>query len=125
MATRKDAGVLATLGAAAGLGAIAASSCCILPLTLVWLGAGTAAFSVLEALVPWRLPLLAASATGVAAGWLVWWVRWRRCKTDSACAVTRRSWIPPSVLVLASLIVAVAIGWNHLELPLLSLVRPT
>ncbi|WP_026870730.1 hypothetical protein [Inquilinus limosus] len=123
-AVRRGSGVLAALGAAAGLGAIAASSCCIIPLALVWLGAGTAAFSALEALAPWRLPLLGAGGMGVAAGWLVWWIGRGRCAAGSACAAPRRSWIPPSLLVLASLVVAAAIGWNQLELPLLSLVRP-
>ena len=122
-ATRAEGGGLAALGIIAGLGAIAASSCCVIPLALASLGAGAGVFSMLEALIPWRVPLLVASGASVAAGWFIWSRKQSGCDAGSACATRRRSRTSFALLLIASLAVATAIGWNYLELPLLMLVR--
>lgn len=121
---RVGGGVLTILGAVSGLGAIAASSCCVIPLTLASLGAGAGVFGTLAVLAPWRVPLLAAGSVGIAAGWLSWW-RKRRAACDrlSACAARSRSLASLALLLLASLIVLTAIGWNYLEPSLLKLVQ--
>ena len=43
-------GYLATIGLATGLGAVAASTCCVLPVVFAGLGAGAGTFAALEAL---------------------------------------------------------------------------
>jgi hypothetical protein len=61
-------GYLAAIGLATGLGALAASSCCVLPLALAGLGAGASVFTVLEG--P-RAPAVAANGgkrTGACGG---------------------------------------------------------
>ncbi|WP_436102539.1 mercuric transporter MerT family protein [Pararhizobium sp. LjRoot238] len=111
----------AVVGGLFGLGALAASSCCAVPLMLASLGAGTSFFGVLASMAAWRLPLLVVSGFAVAAGWFVWWRA--RCETGSTCA-TRRRPRKPFILLLASVIVLVAAGWGSLEPLLLQLVQP-
>lgn len=63
-------GSVAALGAITGLGALAASSCCVLPIALGGLGAGAGVFTtVLGVLAPLRVPLMAASILAVVVGW--------------------------------------------------------
>lgn len=117
-------GLLGAVGIVAGLAAIAASSCCVLPLTLAALGAGAGVFGTLEALVSWRIPLLVTSGAWVAVAWFIWWRNRRAtCGARAACATQPRNWAPLSILLLATLIVVTAIGWDYLELSLLKLAR--
>jgi mercuric ion transport protein len=119
-------GLLGAIGIVAGLAAIAASSCCVLPLTLAALGAGAGVFGALEALVFWRIPLLVTSGAWVAVAWFIWWRNRRAtCGAGADCATQPRNWAPLSLLLLAALIVVLAIGWNYLEFPLLRLMRTT
>ncbi|CAN7570216.1 mercuric transporter MerT family protein [Phyllobacterium sp. LjRoot231] len=121
---RVGGGVLTVLGGVSGLGAIAASSCCVIPLTLSSLGAGAGVFGTIAALAPWRLPLLVASTVGIAAGWFTWWRKHRTaCGPEAACAAQPRSQASFVLLLLASLIALTAIGWNYLEPSLLKLVQ--
>lgn len=122
--TGAKTGLLGVIGIAFGLGAIAASSCCVVPLSLAAMGAGAGVFSALEAMISWRLPLLMGSGTWVIIAWWAWW-RSRRvsCQSGADCADRRPTWVTPSLLFLATLVVAVAIGWNYLEFPLLRLMR--
>lgn len=119
-----NTGLLGAIGITIGLGAIAASSCCVVPLAFAALGAGVSVFGTLEVLVSWRLPILVASSAWVSVAWLAWW-RSRRagCDVEASCAKPSRSWASISLLLLATVIVAVAVGWNYLELPLLRLIR--
>lgn len=123
---RANLGLLGAIGIVAGLAAIAASSCCVLPLAFAALGAGAGVFGTLEALVSWRTPLLVTSGAWVAIAWFIWWRNRRAtCGTGAACATQPRNWAPLSLLLLATLIVVLAIGWNYLEFPLLRLMRTT
>jgi mercuric ion transport protein len=54
-------GYLAALAMAFGFGAVAASSCCVIPLILGSLGAGAGLFSGLEILSQWRLLFFSVS----------------------------------------------------------------
>jgi mercuric ion transport protein len=110
------------VGIATGIGAIAASSCCVVPLVLATFGAGAGVFGMLEALTPWRVALLVISGFGVALGWFVWW-RKRSASREigSACAKPSSSRISLALLLVASLIVASAISWGYLEPALLKL----
>lgn len=113
---------LALVGIATGIGAIAASSCCVVPLILAAFGAGAGVFGMLEALTAWRVPLLVVSGTGVAVGWFAWWrKRNASCEVESTCATPSSSRISLGLLLLASLIVATAIGWDYVEPALLKL----
>lgn len=49
-------------GLAAGLRAVVASSCCVLPLGLASLGSGASILGVLNEITTWRVPLLSVSA---------------------------------------------------------------
>src|SRR6267154_158670 len=64
-------GWLAGLGAVTGFGALAASSCCVLPLALAGLGASSAVFGGLEILANWRPLLLSVALVVVLAAWLL------------------------------------------------------
>jgi mercuric ion transport protein len=113
---------LALVGIATGIGAIAASSCCVVPLALAAFGAGAGVFGMLEALTPWRVPLLVISGVGIAVGWFAWWrKRNASCEVGSACATPSSSRTSLALLLLASLIVATAIGWDYIEPALLKL----
>ncbi|MGS0024036.1 mercuric transporter MerT family protein, partial [Escherichia coli] len=69
------------------LGALAASSCCIVPLILFSLGIGGAWIGNLTALAPYK-PLFVAGTTGVLGYgfYLVYWKPRRACAEDAACA---------------------------------------
>ena len=117
-------GLLAAFGAVTGIGAVLASSCCVVPLLLSSLGAGAGLFSVLEVLVPWRTPLLVGSALAIAGGWVVWWRKQPvTCEPNSVCATPGRSRALMAALMVASLIVVTATIWDDLEPLLLKLMR--
>lgn len=78
---------LASLGALTG--SVLASSCCILPLVLVSLGAGGAWMSTLTALAPYQPFFLTLAAVSIGAGfWLVRRARTQNCAIDGPCAQT-------------------------------------
>lgn len=82
------AGKSETFGAAGSvLGAVAASSCCILPLVLFSLGVGGAWMSNLTALAPYQPYLIALTVMLLGYGY---WHVYRRsragCAGDQACA---------------------------------------
>ncbi|MCK5444191.1 MAG: mercury transporter MerT [Rhodospirillaceae bacterium] len=77
---------------ASGLGALAggilASSCCILPLALVSVGAGGAWLSNLTALSPYQPIFLSMAALSVGYGfWKARAARLTACSTDGQCAM--------------------------------------
>jgi mercuric ion transport protein len=110
---------LAALGLAAGLGAVVASSCCIIPLGLAALGAGASVFSGLELVAEWRIPLLAVAGLAIAGGWGVWWMkRPFACASDSGCARSERARSTLALLLCGSAIVLAAAYWSHID-PLL------
>lgn len=114
----------AALGLVAGLGAVVASSCCFIPLSLAALGAGAGVLGGLEMVAEWRVPFLAVSALGVVGGWGVWW--WKRpapCASSSACASPQRSRATLGLLLSASLIVALAASWGAIDPMLLKLLK--
>lgn len=82
----------AALGLFAGLGAVVASSCCVIPLGRAALGAGESVFGGVETVAAWRTPLLSASALAIVGGWGAWWL-----KRPVACAraqAARRPSVP-------------------------------
>jgi mercuric ion transport protein len=115
---------LPAVGAAVGLGAVLASSCCVVPLLLGGVGAGAGVFGVLETLAFLRLPLIVLGGLAVAGGWWLWWRRRSQtCERETACARAPRSIAPTLVLGVATLLVAAAMAWDFIEPVLLRLLR--
>ena len=106
----------ALLSLFAGLGAVAASSCCALPLALSIAGFGGAWLGGASELVFYRPWFLTAAAVALAAGWTVV-LRPRRvaCAVDGRCARSLRGRLTLSVLTLATLLAGTAAGWGWIE----------
>lgn len=106
------AGVRRNFAAAGGLlGALAASSCCILPLLFVFIGVSGAWIGNLTALAPYQPYVLALTATALGYGFYLTYRRPRPACADEACerplpsrAVKLGLWLA-TVLVAAALIV--------------------
>jgi mercuric ion transport protein len=114
----------AALGLVAGLGAVVASSCCVIPLGLAALGAGAGVLGGLETVAEWRVPFLAISALAIVGGWGAWW--WKRpapCSSGSDCASPQRSRVTLGLLLCASLIVALAANWGYIDPILLTILK--
>ena len=96
-------------GIVTALGAVLAKSCCTLPLLLASVGAGTSLASPLQALTPWRLPLLAIGGLMVAGGWFAFMRgRYRACAPGESCARPRSSRGQLAVLGISTLLLAAA-----------------
>lgn len=109
------AGLLASLGLTIGIGSVFASSCCVIPLTLAALGVGAGTFGVLEALAPYRWPLVALGFLVVSGAWFAYLRRPKpRCATGADCAV-RRSRGTGVLLAIATAQVFVAVLWTSIE----------
>lgn len=100
------------LSAAGGiLGAIAASSCCIAPLVLFSLGISGAWIANLTALAPYQPYFIAATLGCLGCGYfLVYRSRAARCAEGAACARALPNHIVMAGLVLATVLVAGALG---------------
>lgn len=102
-----EGGVFAALGS---LGAVLASSCCILPLVLVVLGASGAWIGTLTALEPYQPYFLVATVALLGAGyWQVYFRRKGTCAPSAACGtpVSRRVtkgalWLATGLAILAA-----------------------
>jgi mercuric ion transport protein len=114
---------LAALGLITGLGAVVASSCCVIPLGLAALGAGASVVGGLELIAAWRVPLLAASALTIGGGWSAWWMRRSAiCASKANCSVERsRSTL--ALLLCASALTVAAASWSYIDPMLLKLFR--
>jgi mercuric ion transport protein len=109
----------ALLAAGGLLGALAASSCCILPLILFGLGVSGAWIGNFTRLAPYQPIVIAAALTGLGAGaWLVHRSSKRRCAEGQACARALPDRLVNAALVVAALLVLAALGFDVLA-PLL------
>ncbi len=114
----------AALGLFASLGAVVASSCCVIPLGLAALGAGAGVLGGLEAIASWRVPLLSVGALGIVGGWSSWWVkRPVACAPGEGCASPERSRAMLVALLCASAILLAAASWSYIDPVLLKLFR--
>ena len=111
------------LMAAGGLvGALAASSCCILPLVLFSLGVSGAWIGNLTQLAPYQPFFIAASIACVGYGyWLVYRASKAACAGGEACARPFANWLVQLGLIVATVLVIAAIGLNFLAPLLLDL----
>jgi len=98
------------------LGGVLASSCCILPLALVSVGAGGAWMSNLTALSPYQPIFIGLAAVSVGTGlWKARAARRAACATDGTCAMPINSkinliglWIGGGLAVTAIVVSLVA-----------------
>jgi mercuric ion transport protein len=97
------------------LGALAASSCCILPLVLFGLGVSGAWIGNLTWLAPYQPYFIAATAACLGGGY---WLRYRSRKTACAdgevCARPLPKWIVTMSLILATVLVIGALALDFL-----------
>lgn len=93
------------------LGAIAASSCCIAPVVLFSLGISGAWIGNLTALAPYQPYFIAATLICLGYGyWLVYRRQSTACAEGAACARPLPNHIVNASLILATILVAGAIG---------------
>jgi mercuric ion transport protein len=96
------------------LGALAASSCCILPLVMFGLGVGGAWIGNFTRLAPYQPCFLAATLAFLAYGY---WLVYRSgagaaCSDGGSCARPLSNRIVKLGLILATLLVAAALGFD-------------
>lgn len=102
------------------VGAVAASSCCMLPLVLFMLGVSGAWIGSLVRLAPYQPYFIAASIACLSCGyWLVY--RWSLtgCAEDRGCGSPAAERLVKNVLVLATFLVVIAIAFD-IFVPLLN-----
>jgi mercuric ion transport protein len=101
------------------LGALAASSCCIVPLILFSLGIGGAWIGNLTALAPYK-PLFVSGTVGVLGYgfYLVYWKPRRACADGAACARPIPSRLVQIALWIATVLVIAAFAFDYVA-PLL------
>ncbi len=96
------------------LGALAASSCCIVPLVLFTLGIGGAWIGNLTALAPYQSLFVAATAGVLGYGfYLVYWKPRRACAEDAACARPIPNRLVRLALWIATALVIAAFAFNY------------
>ncbi|CAJ0848952.1 hypothetical protein AMST5_00053 [freshwater sediment metagenome] len=114
----------AALGLIAGLGAVVASSCCVIPLGLAALGAGASVIGGLEMIAEWRVPFLLISALAIVSGWGAWWLkRPIACVSGASCASPQSSRATLALLLCASITVLAAASWGYIDPALIKLLR--
>ena len=111
-----DSGRGQTLMAAGGLlGALAASSCCILPVVLFSLGVSGAWIGNFTQLAPYQPYFLAATLLCLGTGyWLVHRASKRACAAGDACARPLPNRLVKAMLVVATVLVIAALGFDLL-----------
>ncbi len=113
---RRGQGVMAIGGL---LGALAASSCCILPIVLFGLGVSGAWIGNLTQIAPYQPYIIAATLAFLGGGyWLVHRSSQAACADGDACTRKLPSRLVKSGLVLATLLVVAALGFDFVA-PLL------
>jgi mercuric ion transport protein len=105
-----------SLMAAGGLlGALAASSCCILPLALFGLGVSGAWIGNFTRLASYQPCFIAATLAFLGYGyWLVYRSSTRDCADGEACARPLPNRIVKTSLILATILVVAALGLDFI-----------
>lgn len=97
------------------LGAIAASSCCILPLVFFSLGVSGAWIGNFTRLAPYQPCFIAATLLFLGYGyWLVYQSGARACAEGETCSRPRSNRIVKAGLILATILVAAALGLDFI-----------
>ncbi len=102
------------------LGAIGASSCCVIPLLLFTMGASGAWIGQLTQLSPMKPYFEAATFAMLAYGfWLVYFKPRKACATGDACARPLPNRLVKTVLWFSTVMVLIATFWSWI-LPVIS-----
>jgi len=111
-----DSGRRQSFIAAVGLlGALAASSCCILPLVLFGLGVSGAWIGNFTQLAAYQPHFIAATLALLGYGyWLVYRSSTRACTNGEACARPLSRRIVKTSLILATILVVAALGLDFI-----------
>ena len=97
------------------VGALAAASCCIMPLVLFGLGVSGAWIGNLTQLAPYQPIFIAASLACLGAGaWLIRRESKQACAEGEACARPLPNRLVKAALIVAALLVMAAIGLDFL-----------
>lgn len=116
---RGEAGRQRLIAVGGILGALAASSCCIVPLILFSLGIGGAWIGNLTALAPYKPIFVAGTAGLLGYGfYLVYWKPRPACADGAACARTIPSRLVQLALWIATVLVIAAFAFDYIA-PLL------
>lgn len=108
----------------AGLGAVATSSCCVLPLALSAVGLGGAWLGELSALAVYKPYFLGAAGVALALGWIAAFQRRGACVDSHDCASRKPNRLIISTLGLSTLIVVIAAGWSFIEPTIMAVLVP-
>jgi mercuric ion transport protein len=104
-----------SLIAAGGLlGALAASSCCILPLALFGLGVSGAWIGNFTRLAPYQPCFIAATLAFLGYGYWLVYRSSRACADGEACARPLPNRIVKTSLILATILVVAALGLDFI-----------
>ena len=107
--------ILATISGA--IAALAASSCCILPLIFLGLGVSGAWIGNFTRLAPYQPYFIAAAAVSFGVGWLsVYRAPRSSCKGDSNCARKLPDRIMKMALATATVIVLAALSFDYMAI---------
>lgn len=114
-ASRQSDAARQRLAAVGGvLGALAASSCCIVPLVLFSVGIGGAWIGNLTALAPYKPFFVAGTMAVLGYGfYLVYWKPRRACADDAACARPIPNRLVQTALWIATVLVAAALAFDY------------
>ena len=97
------------------LGAVAASSCCIVPLVLFSLGVGGAWIGNLTALAPYQPIFVAGTAGLLGYGfYLVYWKPRLACADGAACERPIHNRLVQVALWIATVLVIAAFAFNYI-----------
>ena len=102
-------------------GALAASACCIVPLTLFSLGVSGAWIAHLTRLAPYQPAVIVATLACLGGGYALVYRAWRKsCREGAACARPLRNRLVITGLVIATALVVAALALDALAPILLS-----
>lgn len=111
--SRRGPALLAVSGL---LGALAASSCCIVPLALLGLGVSGAWIGSLTQLAPYHHCFIVATIALLGTGhWLVYRSRYLACSDGEACAQSLPNWLVKAALIVATILVMAVLGFDLIE----------
>ncbi len=107
-----DNGRLRLVAAGGILGAIGATTCCIMPLVLFSLGASGAWIGQMTALAPFQPYIIAVTVGFLGYGyWLVYRKPKVACAEGEACPRPVSNTLVKSALLLSTAVVALALAW--------------
>ena len=96
------------------LGALAASSCCILPLMLFSLGISGAWIANFTALAPYKPYVAAATLALLGYGYYLVYVKPKQACADGSCARPLPNRVVKTSLWIAAMLVAIALAWDYI-----------